>query len=153
MKNLTITFLSLLALIAFLRCDDGVIDAPDTNYDSSSDVAAIELKSTHTVIKGFLGEFRSAIITATALNPAGTVIDGATVFISIVNPLSYKGTIAQSDTLTDDIGEVKAIYSVTISELNVPPNQEIEINAISGNIEKRISLDVSVIDDLIHRFE
>jgi len=127
--------LSLLTVGLMVGCNSG----PSSNQGGDLAPASIELRSTHTEIRGLRGENRSEYITAIAKDINGAALPGVKIDFGIRNPLSYKGTIAKlaADTVSDENGEVHATYSVVIQQ-----STPVVITATAGQITKELTITV-----------
>jgi len=115
-------FLAIVVLLAFLV--GGVFigcaknDTPSApNQDTGGKtVTSIELRVTHSLVNGLVGENRTEQITAIARNAAGVGVSGVKILFGIQDPQTYKGTIsvATADTITDENGQIIANYSVVL---------------------------------------
>ncbi|MBM3328774.1 MAG: hypothetical protein FJY67_04760 [Calditrichaeota bacterium] len=109
--------------------------------------AYIELRSTTSTIRGFNGDVKTAEVTAIARDAQGVAVSGAKIDFAIINPQPYKGAVSRpsaADTMTSDNGELKAIYTVSISRTT-----DVIVEARSGNVTNRITLSVIVVDDIL----
>ncbi len=109
-------------------------------------VASLELRITHDIITGFIGEERSETVTATARDSNGVPVPGAVIVFGIQDPASWKGTISPEGEITDENGELEALYTVVIER-----SGEVVIEARSGSVIATLEVFLRVVIDLDNR--
>ena len=117
--------------------------------DSEDRVASIELRITHSLIRGFDGEVRSERVTAIARNAGGVAVSGSVIVFAIQDPSAWKGTIAfdEADSVTNEHGEIHMIYQVEL-ELS----GEVVIAAYAGSVVATITIRLEIVENLMGYF-
>ncbi len=146
MKRLITTSSGLLLLIILVfasGCDNKEINGPRID---PSGIESIELRITHSQIRGFVGDIRSEQITAVARDINGVAVPGADIEFAIQNPQAWMGTISNDspDALTDDEGQIRATYTIQIDRTT-----DVMIEARCGQITKQVKISVIVVDEVI----
>ncbi len=133
MKSL-ITVLVILATT--IGCSKDVTKAP-----TQPQVARIELRSTHALIRGFNGEIRQAQITVTVRDGNAVGIAGQPIHFTIQDPLPWKGTLdtATFDTVTNEMGQVYVNYKVTIEQ-----SGDVIIKATCGDVSALLTIRIEL---------
>ena len=113
MKALVLWFGIITFFTLSTGCDTSETVPTDVNLD---DPPTIELRVTHDRIIGSQGDQHSVTITAIVRNADGLAVPEVIIRFIIRDPEAWKGTIAvaDGDSVTDQNGEVTAIYSVVL---------------------------------------
>ena len=127
------------------QLDDDTLSARTRIYinegSQQSELTAIELRVSHNLIRGFIGEMRTEQLTAIARNIAGVGIPGVRISLGISDPQMYKGTVSVPDSVTDENGQITATYHVVLER-----NIDVEIYAHSGQISGTKIIQLQIID-------
>ncbi len=142
---LSLAVLCLVTLGVMVGCDSKT-PPPGGGGGGTSEIATIELRSTHTLIRGFQGEIRTESITAIGRNSQGVAVEGKVIDFAIVNPLSWKGGIAKlaTDTTSDENGTVRGTYSVEIAQSGT-----VVIEARAGSVTKTLAIVIEIPNDIL----
>lgn len=142
---LSLAVLSLLTLGVMVGCDNKTTNNPGSG-GNNGEIAYIELRSTHVLIRGFQGEIRNETITAIGRNAQGVGLSGKKIEFAIVNPLSWKGGVAKlaTDTTSDNNGQVRATYSVVIEQ-----SGDVVIEARNGSVTSKLTITIEVPNDVL----
>jgi len=146
MKTLVLLFGVITFLVLSTGCDTSETLPTDVNFD---DHPTIELRVTHDRIIGSQGDLKSVQITAIVRNADGLTVPGTIIQFSIRDPEDWKGTIAvaEGDSVTDQNGEVTAIYSVVLER-----SGDVVIEARCGSVSSTLIIRLALVIDLIGRF-
>ncbi|MCF7811325.1 Ig-like domain-containing protein [bacterium] len=136
--------LTVLTLVLAAGLFIGCADDPLGNQAPVEGVSQIELRVTHTTVKGFDGEQRSETITAIARNANGVAVSGEYIEFAINDPAIYKGTIVENDSVTNYEGKSTATFSVIIERTT-----SVTIVAKVGSITASKVIQINKIDDVI----
>jgi len=141
-------FLVTVALLAFvvggifIGCAKN--DNPSTPIiQGDKTVTSIEMRVTHSLINGLVGENRTEQITAIARNAAGVGVQGVKILFGIQDPQTHKGTIsvAAADTATDENGQTIANYTVVLDR-----DADVVIFAQAGQVSAQKTIQLRVRD-------
>lgn len=131
----------LIGLALLIGCDDHRNGGP---IDLGGSIASIDLRATHTVIRGYAGEVRSERIIAVGRDLQGVAVPGEKITFAILNPQPWKGTLSTpEDAVTNETGQMTAGYNLALDR-----SDNVVIEARSGNVTARITLQILVVDDL-----
>ncbi|MFC2150378.1 hypothetical protein ACFLQV_02625 [Calditrichota bacterium] len=120
------------------------LPTPPPQEEPEPELSYISLSSTDYFIRGNVGDELSAILTAIARDQNHIRMEGVIIDFAILHPKTFKGTlILGDDSLSNQHGVVEVEYAVTLSELNASPDNFIEIQAKSGDIMTRLTIDVA----------
>ena len=108
--------------------------------------ASLELRLTNDIIQRFIGEECEETVTAIARDSNGVPVPGAVIEFGIQNPASWKGTISPEGEITDENGELEALYTVVIER-----SGEVVIEARSGSVIATLEVFLQVVIDLDNR--
>ncbi|HHE46263.1 MAG TPA: hypothetical protein ENL08_00995, partial [Bacteroidetes bacterium] len=148
MQKLLVTVTVLFAVLTIglmMGCSD---DNPSIiGGQGGNEVASIELRITHNLIRGFVGEERQETITAIARNANGVGMPNVMIDFGIQNPESYKGTLAMAggdSAMTNSNGEITASYSVVLQR-----SATVVITATAGNVTQTTIINLEIVDDIV----
>ncbi|MDP8239013.1 MAG: Ig-like domain-containing protein [Candidatus Hatepunaea meridiana] len=144
-KSLTLVAM-MLAALAFgliMGCEDNPSNPAPI---PPGDIASIELRLTHSSIRGYEGVERTETITAIPRNAGGVALPNVAVVFAIQNPEDYKGTLvpADDDSLTDANGEAHATFTVVLER-----STSVTIVAMAGNVTKSTVITIEIVDDIV----
>lgn len=110
----------------------------------TSGPAFIELRASQSPIRGFLNDVKSIDLIATVKDAQGVAIPGVKVNFAIISPPNVGSIAVVGDTVTDANGQIRAVYTVTVAL-----GTDVIIEARAGNVTKRITLSIVVVNDIL----
>ncbi len=134
MRNLLL-FTCCLTTFAYLGCDE----QPTLHNDP---VNSIQLQIEHQLVTGFGGDLCTQHITAKCFDSDSVPVAGAQVEFSIQNRQDWKGTITPIDSITDQNGMMRAVYSVDLVQSGT-----VAIKAKAGQLEESANIYLSLLDN------
>jgi len=135
----------------FIGCDNN--NNQPIIPETGNQVTSIEIRAQHTLISGLRGEERTEQITAIARNASGVGVSGVSLRFGIRDPQNYKGTItvAASDSVTDQNGQIIANYSVVleqdvdvvittkVGQISAEKTMQLRVREESGNLSVEVT--------------
>ncbi|MDP8238481.1 MAG: hypothetical protein P9X24_05285 [Candidatus Hatepunaea meridiana] len=109
-----------------------------------SDPPIIDLRITHSLIRGYDGEVRSERVTALVRNAGGVPVSGAEINFAIQDPEPWKGTITvdEANSVTNENGEIYATYQVELTERS----GDVVIVAYVGSVTQTASIKLEIVE-------